>query len=157
MLSLQTAHGQRWKEPTAKDGGVAQGCMEAFSQQSSIQCLLYYEGPRAAGQKHLCSFRSQLYPLPAHCCCIALPFCRSTQRLPRGQPCGPALEKGKALWILSAQPQLGKGPLSQSSASSVCGCDTCDSEHGARFVDTLGCAPLLYQCVDGCSVMHEAS
>lgn len=37
-----------------------------------------------------------------------------------GQPCGAVLGKGKALWILSAQPQLGKGPLSQSPASSVC-------------------------------------
>uniref|UniRef100_A0A8C0BFP1 Papilin, proteoglycan like sulfated glycoprotein n=1 Tax=Buteo japonicus TaxID=224669 RepID=A0A8C0BFP1_9AVES len=37
-----------------------------------------------------------------------------------GQPCGAALGKGEALWILSAQPQLGKGPLSQSPASSVC-------------------------------------
>lgn len=37
-----------------------------------------------------------------------------------GQPCGTALGKGKALWILSAQPQLGKGPLSRSPASGVC-------------------------------------
>lgn len=42
------------------------------------QCLLYYQDPRAAGQKHLCSFSSQLYLLQADGCCIAFPFCYST-------------------------------------------------------------------------------
>uniref|UniRef100_A0A8C0EDS0 Papilin, proteoglycan like sulfated glycoprotein n=1 Tax=Bubo bubo TaxID=30461 RepID=A0A8C0EDS0_BUBBB len=81
------------------------------------------------------------------------------QRLLGGQPWGAALGKGKALWVLSAQPQLGKGPLPQAELCiqcvSACGCDTCDSEHRARFVDTLGCS--LYQHVEGYFVMHEAS
>lgn len=105
---------------TAEDGGVAQGCEGAFSQQSSTQCLLYREGTRAAGRKHLCSFSSQLYPLQTHCCRNALAFWGSTGRLLGRQPSGSAFGKGKALEIFSAQTQLGKGPLSQSPASSIC-------------------------------------
>lgn len=129
---------------TAKDGGVAQGCMDAFSQQSSIPHLLYYEGTRAAGQKHLCSFSSQLYPLQAHCYCIALPFCHSTE-----------IAWWPALWGCLGERESSLDPLCSTTAwqrtpqsepciqcLSACGCDTCDSEHRARFVDTLGCGPL---------------